>query len=205
MSSMSSMPRGPGGMGMASSAKTIEMLNKFRDFDGKVKDLEVKAESNSTQIIENYKKLKETLERTTLESSNSLQLAQSNRERLDELIKMTRMVQDELNEKVNADDFDVFRQQINSMGSSTQSTVGTGLPVIPTKEINMMKDNVKRIELLETDLQAYKVRAGNQMREINDNQTLIFSDLKDKIDSHSLSLVTESVAVNKIELERIKR
>ena len=65
---------------------------------------------------------------------------------------MTRMVQDELNEKVNADDFDVFRQQINSMGSSTQSTVGTGLPVIPTKEINMMKDNVKRIELLETDL-----------------------------------------------------
>ena len=43
------------------------------------------------------------------------------------------------------------------------------------------------------------------MREINDNQTLIFSDLKDKIDSHSLSLVTESVAVNKIELERIKR
>jgi len=45
MSSMSSMPRGPGGM--ATSAKTLELLNKLRDMDSKFKDIEIKSETNS--------------------------------------------------------------------------------------------------------------------------------------------------------------
>ena len=205
MSSMSSMPRGPGGM--ATSAKTLELLNKLRDMDSKFKDIEIKSETNSNQIHENYKKLKEALDKTTLDASNSLQLTQSNRERLDEMVKMTRLIQDELNDKANADDFDVFRQQVNAMGPSSHnvSSVSAGMPVIPTKEINLMKDNAKRIELIESDLQQYKVRSGNQLREINDTQKIMLSNLKDKIDGDALNTVVETVDRNKIELDRIKR
>lgn len=40
------------------------------------------------------------------------------------------------------------------MGPSSHnvSSVSAGMPVIPTKEINLMKDNAKRIELIESDL-----------------------------------------------------
>jgi hypothetical protein len=111
-------------------------------------------------------------------------LAQSNRERLDEQLRMLRLVQDELNEKVNADDFDVFRQTLSAGGMHDDESVhhSSGMPVIPTKELNIIKDNAKRLDFLEQEVASYKSRSQNHFRDINDKLTLINNELSDKLE-----------------------
>jgi hypothetical protein len=66
-------------------------------------------------------------------------------------MKLIRLCQDELNEKLSADDFDVFRSQLAASGQSVSGDSSVP-PIIPTKDLNTIRDNVKRLDLLETEL-----------------------------------------------------
>jgi hypothetical protein len=76
--------------------------------------------------------------------------------------------------------------------------------MIPTKELNMIKDNAKRLDFIEQDLASYKTRSQNVFRDVNDKITLISNELSDKLEQATMNLVKESVALNKNEIERLK-
>jgi hypothetical protein len=159
--------------GLGNSVKTLEVMNKTRELESKMKEMLMKLEVNSEAFETQFRKNKELMERASLDSQNSLVLAQSNRERSEEQLKMIRLVQDELNEKVNADDFDVFRQQVNTGGHTGSGGSGAPMPIIPTKELNMIKDNAKRLDFLEQDVASQKARNQNTFRDFNDKLTII--------------------------------
>jgi hypothetical protein len=96
-------------MGMGNSVRAMETVNKLRELEAKVKEMSLKLDVQLDNFTDQFAKNKEVMDKASLDATNALTLAQSNRESLDEMLKSMRVVQDELNEKVNAEDFDMFR------------------------------------------------------------------------------------------------
>jgi hypothetical protein len=47
------------------------------------------------------------------------------------------------------------------------------MPLIPTKELNTIKDNVRRLEFLEADVQATKSRHDKKFLEVGERMTVM--------------------------------
>ena len=86
---MSSLSAPKGGVG---SAKAIEMANKLREVEARTKELEMKFESFDVVTQDQIKKLNSFKDKVELDSQNALALSQTNRERLDEMVKNVRTI-----------------------------------------------------------------------------------------------------------------